>query len=409
MSQSFFPLIGGVSSFLAALVCGLIGLGYRVHVLHFAATGSELFSERYPSVHQHQIDALRTFTPSTLQGYARFKEQLYCKLHGLDAEGIGDLSAIDGYHAHEHVAEAFSRRATDIIKAHNVDILYLHDYQLFPVLDVGTRAKKVFSIHTPVLSSYPRGTISFLREIVSRADRALVSIPEYQAALTSVGNPLPVTCLPPFVDNEVQSTLLGATVCDFELPRSPFIVTSIQRFDAKSGHQLLIRGFARFVATHPAALLVLVGGPSFTDSIADVRDHYYRDARALTMDLGISNSVLFAGSVPYQCIPAIYDRTDVFSLLSRSECFGLALTEAMSRRVPAIVSRVGGLHYQIRDGRDGLTVGTDDPAAVAAALACLYKRPDLRMQYAQSAHRRYLTLFHPAVLLRRYHALFLSL
>ena len=411
VSQSFFPVIGGVSSFLVGLVCGLVGLGYRVHVLHFRVRGSGRFMDLYPQVRQHDIDAATSFSATTMERYAVFKEDLYRKLHGLDPTGIGELNAIDGYAAYREVTEVFARHATAIVREYEIEILNVHDYQLFPVLDIRGCAKKLLNIHTPILPSYPYETLQFLRRLALKADRTVVSTPAYYEVLANdqTKDILQVTCLPPFVDNNLQRALCDAAGCNTPVPDRKFIVTSIQRFDAKSGHQQLIRGFASFVAKHPEALLVLVGGPSFTDSIADIRHRYYQEAKDLTAALDIQENVFFAGSVPYQCLGEVYSRTQVFCMLSRNECFGLALTEAMSRQVPAVVTAVGGLGYQIRNGVDGVTVAVDDPAGVASALEFLHEHPALGAQYAASAYERYLDLFHPAAVMRQYDALLQSL
>jgi glycosyltransferase involved in cell wall biosynthesis len=412
VSQSFFPVIGGVSSFLIGLTSGLAARGYRINLLHFKMSDSDQFKNIYPQVRQHEVDAASCFSAATMERYARFKEDIYRKLHGLDPLGIGDIQEIDGYEAFKEVTGVFCLRAAEIMREDQIDILNVHDYQLFPVLDVAAGSvKTVLNIHTPILPSYPRDTIQFLRQLASKVNRTVVSIPDYQSALLDgdTEGRLHVTCLPPFIDHSLQRRLFETSLCLNALPQFPFIIVSIQRFDAKSGHKQLIEGFSRFIVDHPDALLVLVGGPSFTDSFSDVRQRYYQEARELAELLGIADRVFFAGPVPYHCIGPIYERADVFCMLSRNECFGLALTEAMLRRVPAVVTGVGGLGYQIRNGVDGIVVRVDDSAAVATALKVLREAPKLRKHFAESAYQRYRDLFQPASIMRKYHALYQSL
>ncbi|MGH7355804.1 MAG: glycosyltransferase family 4 protein, partial [Candidatus Rokuibacteriota bacterium] len=53
---------------------------------------------------------------------------------------------------------------------------------------------------------------------------------------------------------------------------------------------------------------------------------------------------------------------------SRQEAFGRVLVEAMASEVPVVAARVGGIPEVVTDGRTGLLVPPEDPAALACAL-----------------------------------------
>jgi len=60
-------------------------------------------------------------------------------------------------------------------------------------------------------------------------------------------------------------------------------------------------------------------------------------------ELGLGDSVRFTGYLPDEDVDDLYAETDVFVLSSVSEPFGLTPLEALSRRVPVIVTRQSGV------------------------------------------------------------------
>ena len=107
------------------------------------------------------------------------------------------------------------------------------------------------------------------------------------------------------------------------------VITSIQRFDSKSGYEQLIRAFAVIAKNNSKVILLLVGGTSFTDSISSIRHNYMQHAKNLVDKLLLKNRVVFTGNVDYSQLSTIYNISDIVVVLSKMECFGLVATEAM--------------------------------------------------------------------------------
>lgn len=79
-----------------------------------------------------------------------------------------------------------------------------------------------------------------------------------------------------------------------------------------------------------------------------------------------------------------FDAADIFVMPSLSEGMPIALLEAMSKRLPVVATRVGGMAELLEDGVDAVVVEPDRPAELAAAIAGLAADPPRRLQLAEA-------------------------
>jgi glycosyltransferase involved in cell wall biosynthesis len=77
----------------------------------------------------------------------------------------------------------------------------------------------------------------------------------------------------------------------------------------------------------------------------------------------------------------------------------------MSCGLPVVASAVDGLAEMIQDGKSGLLVPPDDPAALAAALARLCHDAALRQTLGRTARREVETRFAVERIVARFEAL----
>jgi len=139
-------------------------------------------------------------------------------------------------------------------------------------------------------------------------------------------------------------------------------VATVANLRKEKAHEVLIAAAARLAPRHPDVRFQIIGdGP--------------RDAelRALASTLGVSDRVEFLGH--REDVPALLARADVFVLPSRSEAFPNGAIEAMAAGLPVIASRVGGLIDLVDEGRTGVLVEPDNPAALADAIGSLVDSP----------------------------------
>ncbi len=107
---------------------------------------------------------------------------------------------------------------------------------------------------------------------------------------------------------------------------------------------------------------------------------------------------------------AIIGQSDIF-LMPTVEREGLAraVIEAMSQRIPCVVSDVGGLPELVVDGNTGLVVPPRDGRAIADAVLRLADAPELRRQMGEAARARIESTFHYQASINAFLDFFLSL
>jgi glycosyltransferase involved in cell wall biosynthesis len=125
--------------------------------------------------------------------------------------------------------------------------------------------------------------------------------------------------------------------------------------------------------------------PQFAETLA-------RDAASA----GLAGRFVLAGHRVGPELDSCYAGADVLVLPSRTETYGLVVTEALARGLPVIASDVGGVRQALGDdgsgGLPGLLVPPEDRAALAAALRRWLGQPGLRSALRESAAARRSTL-----------------
>lgn len=156
------------------------------------------------------------------------------------------------------------------------------------------------------------------------------------------------------------------------LPAEAPVIGTVANFTPKKDQRTLLAAFAEVRRAHPEARLVMIGSGPLEEVL-----------RQQVRSLGLGDAVLMPGSRDdvLDLLPAF----DVFTLSSLHEGLSIALIEALGSGVPAVCTRVGGVHEALRDGVDGLLVPAASAHALAEALARLLDDPGLRARYAANA------------------------
>ena len=184
------------------------------------------------------------------------------------------------------------------------------------------------------------------------------------------------------VPNAVDAERFRPQPSDFRkrrgIGRDEFVALYVARFQAFKNHALLIDAFARFVADHPAARLLLAGS-------CPLRERCEQQAA----ERGLADKVLVLGEVPYAELPAVYAAADAMAISSDYESFCFAAIEAMAMGLPVLTTDCAWVPRLVADGA-GLVVPVGDPAAFAAGLKKLADNPALRQRLGAAGRQHVL-------------------
>ncbi len=150
------------------------------------------------------------------------------------------------------------------------------------------------------------------------------------------------------------------------------IILTVGRIVERKGIVFLIRALPKILSVLPAKLVIVGSGDPPVEAAL----------RAVTMELGLEKSVVFAGKIPEAELIAQYRGCDVFCLPAivdsqgETEGLGVVLLEALNYARPVVASRVGGIPDIIRDGETGLLCPQKDPEALADTLLTMLRDPE---------------------------------
>ncbi len=125
---------------------------------------------------------------------------------------------------------------------------------------------------------------------------------------------------------------------------------------------------------------------------------------AQVRQLGLAEQVRFLGR--RDDVGDLLAACDIFVLPSRREGLGVAALEAMAAGRPVVASAVGGLRDAVVDGRTGVLVPPEDPAALAAALERLTGDLALRTHLGAAGPQRIAEGFLPEQMVAAYERLY---
>jgi glycosyltransferase involved in cell wall biosynthesis len=155
----------------------------------------------------------------------------------------------------------------------------------------------------------------------------------------------------------------------------PFILY-VGRIQARKNLRRLVEAYARLRKQGLDAKLVLVGK----------KDWQSGQLLEKIKQLGLQNSVIFPGFVPFDDLPLFYNAAEVFVFPSFFEGFGLPVVESMASGVPTITSFGSSLEEVAGDG--ALLINPGDTDSITDALGKVLGDPGLRQDLAVRGLKR---------------------
>jgi 1,2-diacylglycerol 3-alpha-glucosyltransferase len=146
----------------------------------------------------------------------------------------------------------------------------------------------------------------------------------------------------PFQKSNYDEDLINEEKRFFGISENQPVVLFIGRIAKEKSVDIIIRSMKELIYKIPDCKLLIVGdGPE------------RENLEVLAKELGIENSVVFAGERPYANIGKYYQMGDVFVGASLTETQGLTFAEAMAAQIPVVAKYDKNLDGTIRDKFNG--------------------------------------------------------
>lgn len=225
--------------------------------------------------------------------------------------------------------------------------------------------------------------------------RAVAISPAVERRLREARVACPVTTIPSAVDPELLRPARPRDEVRAELGLAPEarVLLVLAALVRRKGIDVLLEALA-LLGDGPAAPALLVAGAGPERAALE----------ELARARGLAARVRFLGQREDKA--ELLHACDVFCLPSRLEGLGVAALEAMACGRPVLATRVGGLAEAVVDGRTGLVVEPEAPAALAAALARLLADPALCRRLGEEGPRRVAEGFLAEQMTAAYEALY---
>ncbi len=380
-SQSFYPHIGGVSTYLLNLAKQMVKKGNEVVEVHLRPSGEES-EEEIEGIDIHRVPK-EPINKGVMRGYSKFKEAVYKESHYRKNEFAKPPAEIEGYEEFNIVNEYFGEELRELLEEDPADIVHIHDFQLlFAYKYVPRGTPLILTWHIPFIENMPKNLSKFLIKHLKEYDKVVFSSQDYIEAAVKAGLPKGKTeMIYPIANTELFS-LMEVNKADvkekYSIPGDAKVILCVQRIDPKSGHEQLINAMPAILKKVPNARLVFVGSESMSNKISKERAALNKNVKRLIKKLRLEKEVIFTGNVNYHKLPELYNSANLVALCSKNEGFGLAITEGMACGNPIVGTNVGGIPIQVKDGVNGFLVDAGDVKATANSIIKILTDDQLR-------------------------------
>ena len=134
----------------------------------------------------------------------------------------------------------------------------------------------------------------------------------------------------------------------FGLSHDDFIILTVCRLANEKNVSFLIDNQVELLKKNKHIKLVIIGDGPDADAF-----------KAQAKELGISDSVIFTGKVPWDEINKYYQMADIFATASHTETQGLTVIEAMGASLPVVAYNDDAFRDVVVDGLNGYLFNTE--------------------------------------------------
>src|SRR3989338_1795373 len=388
-SQSFYPNIGGVSTYLLNLAKGLMQRGNDVIEVHLRPP-NESSEDVVKGIKVFRIPK-EPLKNELLKGYSNFKERIYKECHGEGEFFKKEPLITYGYDEYHQINLSLGKQIEELLEKNPAEIVHIHDFQLLLIYRNTPRGIPVIlTWHIPFIDTISKHLKQFLVRHMKGFDKVIFSCEEYAKSAVKAGlPPEEVEIIHPIANtNLFKPGEYGNELKEmYNIPEDYKIILCVQRIDSKSGHLQLIKSMPKIIKKFPKVKLMFVGGESLTSKISKERVEYENEVHRTIKSLSLEKHVILTGTVDYEKLPLYYNSADIVALTSKNEGFGLAVTEGMACGKPIIGTNVPGIALQVKDRVNGFLVEVGDFDKTAQRIVDLLKNKKLREKMGKGSLR----------------------
>ncbi len=333
-SESFEPVINGVSVSISLLAGRLEALGHEVFCFaphfpgHTDASGRVF---RFPSVRAPGVPDYPLALPWSGGLFRVFRELKPDVVHTHTPFILGMRG------------QSWARRLGVPLVSTNHTLYTEYVHYIRPVPPALMRALAVW----------------WMRRYYSRCDHVIVPSAATGRRLESYGVRTPWTAIPTGISfPESPADVDGREVAGASADER--ILLYLGRIAREKNLDLLLDAFRIVSCRDGSARLVVVGGGP-----------YLERCRERARELGVDGRVTFTGPLPREVLPAVFRAAELFVFPSATETQGLVVGEAALHGLPCVAVDAGGTPEFVRHGKTGLLVRPDAEEFAEAVLELL--------------------------------------
>ena len=284
-----------------------------------------------------------------------------------------------------------NKAVRSLLKRHRPDIVhwqFLDALSPIPWLSWFYGARQVFFTNQ---SSYAEGHNPghiplwkrLLARLINRHLTGMFCVSDYCKRVSIAARKLPAERIhriysgitPPCLKETAERGILFRR--SYGIPDKAPMMLQVSWLIPEKGIEDLLQAAKLVLNRHPDARFVIAG---------EGRDHAM--LARMAEDLGIAQSVIWAGFLESPTQVGVYDAADILCQFSRwEEAFGLVIAEGMSFAKPVVATRVGGIPEVVTEGVTGLLGPRRDPKTAAENICRLLDDPDMRRKFGEASRR----------------------
>ncbi len=278
----------------------------------------------------------------------------------------------------------YAKRAAEIARKYKFDVGHSHDWLCFPAgVVAGTVSSRPLVSHVHA-TEFDRGGGNGINPVVFAVEKhgidqsaAVIAVSQFTKNLLTRHYQAPESKIS-VVHNGINSDNYSVDVDETNplntLKQAGYkVVLFLGRFSLQKGPDYFLRAAKRVLEYAPNTIFVMAGSGDMEQQLIN-----------MTIDLGISDKVLFTGFLRGEVWTQAFKAADLFVMPSVSEPFGLVALESIALGTPAIISKQSGVTEAVSHA---LKVDFWDVEEMANQILSVLNYPSLHSTLRENSHR----------------------